>query len=177
MPARILSLLPGLMCCAMMAACSDPLTHPPAMPARERSWSEQLLQQLNAYRGSRGLKELKPHPGLTRLSLSHCDWLREKQGSSFKLGTHVSHFGSHWRQQTARRQYQMEAWGENVAYTAHLPEDVAHHILLLWQTSPSHQPLLVGDWTHAGMALRVDKGQAIFATLTFGRLRPDADPP
>lgn len=170
MPARVLLTLSAALFCGLGACAPDPLAVQP-MPAREARWSTQLLERINQYRGKRGLAPLAPHPGLARISLSHCDWLVEKQGTSFLSGTHVSHSGSHWRNRTARGRFDMEAWGENVAYAAHLPDDVAHHLLLMWQTSPSHHQLLLGDWSHAGMALRVDDKDAIFATLTLGRLK------
>lgn len=168
---RTLLPLTALLCGGLVACSQRELHHPRPMPAQQQIWCQEVMQQLNDYRRKQGLRALKEHEGLRRLSLSHCDWLLQNQGSSFKVGTHVSHFGSHWRQQTARRQHGMEAWAENVAYTAQIPRDVAHHLLLLWKTSPSHQPLLVGDWSHAGMALRVDESSSIFATLTVGRLK------
>lgn len=176
MRARLLLSLTGALLAGLAGCTPDPLAVVP-MPARETRWCAQLLDQLNDYRDQRGLPPLVPHEGLTQLSLSHCDWLLEKQGSSFLSGSHVSHSGSHWRNRAARARFGMQAWGENVAYTAHTPEHVAHHLLLMWQTSPPHHRLLLGDWSHAGMAMRIDQRDAIFATLTFGRLQDEPAAP
>ena len=63
----------------------------------------------------------------------------------------------------------MKAWGENVAYISHTPEDVATRLLVMWKASPSHNKNMLGDWTDAGNALVVDADGAIFATMNFGR--------
>jgi len=175
MAARLLLSLSGALLCGLSACGTLPGSSPKPMPARESSWCTDLQQRLNQYRRDRGLSPVASHEGLTRLSLTHCDWLRKRRGTSFLDGHNVSHAGCDWRHQTAKRDYQMEAWGENVAYVSRTPEDVGHHLLLLWQTSPTHDRVLTGNWTHVGIALRVDRDGAIFATQTFGRLRKASD--
>lgn len=164
-------LLPALLAFTACSPGSSP--QQPALSAEARQWSDELIHKLNAYRTQKGLKPLQHHRGLDELCLNHSDWLRRKRGSSFLHGSHVSHYGSGARARQSRIQYGMEAWGENVAYISNTPQDPAGKLMVMWKGSPSHHKAMVGDWTHVGAAISVDKDGAIFSTMNFGRKKSD----
>lgn len=155
------------------SACSP---HPP--PAHTdsapeiRQWNRLVHQRLNDYRRDKGLAPLAYHDGLEQLCTDHSRWLRRERGSSFLIGSHVSHSGSGYRARYARIQFGMSEWDENVAYISQTPEDIAAHLILMWRASPPHQKVMLGDWTHSGVGISVDDDGAVFVTMNFGSKTP-----
>ena len=172
MPVLRLLLLLGLM--PLFSGCiPQGLPEQRTMPPKVAGWSQEIHRQLNAFREEKGLPPLARHDGLEQLALDHCEWLVDKRGTSFIHGSNVSHSGQHYRSRVARIEHGMEAWGENVGYIGHTPDDPARRLILLWQNSPSHRKAMLGNWTHAATGIRVDEDGAIFATMNFGRTKTE----
>ena len=165
---RILTVLGLIFLAASCGPSLDPAQS--TLSPETQQWSGQVIRELNHYRSQQGLEPLQEHPGLQILCMEHSDWLRKKRGSSLLHGSNVSHSGSHYRARVARIQFGMEAWGENVAYISNTPEDLARHLIVMWKGSAPHNKAMLGNWTHAGVAISVDEDGAIFATMNFGRL-------
>ncbi len=158
-------------CVFALASCASP-PEPTRMPVSasirpDGSITSRLHQEVNAYRLSRGEKELKRHAGLDRLAQEHCEYLRQHRGTFSLNGKNVSHIGFDARAIMARERYQMSSVSENVAASSKVPGSSTQRIIELWKNSKDHHKNMLDDWTVTGVGLVVDSDGMIFATQLF----------
>ncbi len=104
---------------------------------------------LNEYRQSQGLGIVNKSAGLKLTAQKHTDWMEENNK--------LSHLGNNNSTFTQRCQATgITCAAENVGYGFLSPQ----HLLELWQNSPSHNEILLGDYTRVGVGF-TDK----YATL------------
>lgn len=137
----------------------------------EATLSQQLFQEVNAYRRSRGAAQLPRHPGLDQLAREHSEYLRKHRGTFSLYGKNVSHIGADKRARVAFLLYQMDTCSENVAFTLSRGSEAqtAKAVAQLWQNSANHEVAMADPtWTDTGVGTVVDKDGAVFATQIFG---------
>ena len=164
----------AVICFGALASCATPPA-PTRMPVSaslrpQPSVSNRLFQEINAYRRSRGARELQRHAGLDRLAQQHCEYLRQHRGQFSIYGTNVSHLGFDGRALIARERYQMQSVSENVAAARKPGADPAPLLIDLWKNSKDHHQNMIDDWTHTGIAVVVDSDGMAFATQIFSTL-------
>lgn len=129
-----------------------------------------ITRQINAYRSSTGVRELRRHSGLDQLARSHSQYLRSNRGN-FKLhGANVSHMGSDGRSMVAMRQYEFNSTSECVAAMpkAGSNQQTSMNFVDIWKKSPDHNyALRNSEWTHTGIGVAVDADGMVFATQIF----------
>jgi len=153
---------------ALNSCSNSPWPAPSPKPSTKAiELSDQVFIEINRYRTSQDLPALKRHEGLDQLALAHSQFLVKQRGTSWVHGKNVNHIGSAWRASGARERYQMHRYGENVAAILSSPKDTPGHLLLMWKTSYYHHQVMLGDWTHSGISMLIDKDGAIFATQVF----------
>jgi uncharacterized protein YkwD len=163
----------ALLCVAVgfvaLNSCSNsPWPEPTPKPsAKALDLSNQVFIEVNRYRASQHLPDVKRHEGLDQLALAHSQFLVKQRGTSWVYGKNVNHVGSAWRASSAKKSYHMHRYGENVAAILSKPENLSGHLLLMWKTSYYHNQTMLGDWTHSGISLLIDEDGAIFATQVF----------
>ncbi len=168
-PATTLSVA---LCAIAFASCANPPqeTHRVQVSSAinpDRSLGGQILQEVNAYRATKGAGALQRHSGLDRLAHQHCEYLRQNRGS-FKLsGKNVSHFGFESRALVAREHYNMENISENVAAANHPGQRASTVLVNLWKNSKDHHRNMVDSWTHTGIGAVVDSDGTVFSTQLF----------
>lgn len=131
------------------------------------SASEQIYQEVNSYRASRGAAGLKRHAGLDRLAQEHCEYLRKNRGSFSLNGRNVSHIGFDGRALVARERYNMANVSENVAAAKHPGSGASRSIIDLWKNSSSHHKNMIDDWQFTGVGVVVDSDGMVFSTQLF----------
>ena len=137
----------------------------------EATLSQQLFQEVNAYRRSRGAAQLPRHAGLDQLAREHSEYLRKHRGTFSLYGKNVSHIGADKRARVAWLLYQMDTCSENVAFTFNRGSEAqtAKAVAQLWQNSANHEVAMADPtWTDTGVGTVVDKDGAVFATQIFG---------
>ncbi len=112
--------------------------------------AEALLQQINAYRESRGLAALEPSPRLQAAAARHnADMAAEGYFA------HTSPQGTRLRDRLEAQGYAFRFAAENLAGGQKTPAEVLRD----WQDSPGHDAnLLAADATHAGIAFLRNPG-------------------
>lgn len=133
----------------------------------DSSLTGQVLQQVNAYRATKGAVPLQRHSGLDRLAHEHCEYLRKHRGSFQLSGKNVSHFGFEGRALAARELYNMHNVSENVAAATRPGKDKAGVLVSLWKGSKDHHKNMIDDWTHTGIGVVVDSDGTVFSTQLF----------
>ena len=137
----------------------------------ESTLSQQLFQEVNAYRRSRGVAQLPRHAGLDQLAREHSEYLRKHRGTFSLYGKNVSHIGAETRARVAYLRYRMDPCSENVAFTLSRDSETqtAKAIAQLWQNSANHEVAMSNNtWTDTGVGTVIDKDGAVFATQIFG---------
>lgn len=165
----------GVICLGALASCANPpepsQTTRMAVSASLRpdsSLSGRIHQEVNAYRRSRGARELQRHAGLDRLAQQHCEYLRRNRGTFSLHGKNVSHFGFEGRAFVARERLNMASVSENVAAANHPgATDRAATLIGLWKGSKDHHKNMIDDWTQTGIGVVVDSDGMVFATQLF----------
>jgi uncharacterized protein YkwD len=127
----------------------------------------QVLQEVNAYRATKGVGSLQRHSGLDRLAHEHCEYLRKHRGTFQLSGKNVSHFGFESRALAARELYNMQNVSENVAAATHPGKNSASVLVSLWKGSKDHHKNMIDDWTHTGIGVVVDSDGTVFSTQLF----------
>ena len=160
---------------AALASCASP-----SQPGRDQvsvqvasSLSDQVYQDVNAYRRSQGAKDLQRHAGLDRLAQEHCEYLRKNRGTFNLYGKNVSHDGSEGRALVAMKSLRMLNTSENVASTLCGVSDAqtAGFLLKLWQKSTDHDYAMRNPaWTHTGVGTVVDADGQLFGTISLSQL-------
>lgn len=153
-----------------LSSCSPRLTVPESACKASAATSAATLAEVNAYRRSRGLRALEPHPGLTRLAENHTRALLGQYLNSSRKELVVNHAGVKGRMNAAFSDLGMVGFGENVAAVSSHPPSLPTHLRLLWQASPEHHRIMVGDYTHTGVAIAKDEHGTAFATQVFGKM-------
>jgi len=161
----------GLFCAIALASCADnshPVNTPVSGSVRpDNSAAGNLFQEVNAYRRSKGVKELQRHSGLDRLAQDHCEYLRQHRGTFSLAGGNISHMGSDGRSAVARERYNMSNVGENVAAANHAGGSPVQSLMSLFKTSAQQNKNLLDKWTHTGVGVVVDSDGTVFATQLF----------
>ncbi len=155
-----------------LASCTSP-PEPTRMPVSaslrpDSSLSGRIHQEVNAYRRSRGARELQRHAGLDRLAQQHCEYLRRHRGTFSLNGKNVSHIGFEGRAVVARQRFNMQNVSENVAAASRRPHsEQSNAIVSLWKNSKDHHKNMLDDWTQTGIGVVVDSDGMIFSTQLF----------
>ena len=168
MKTNLCSLAAVVLCTGFLASCaSGPVTTavPMSASSSEKSLTTRLLDDVNAYRASKGAKPLVRNPGLDRMAQEHCEFLRLNRGKFSIQGTNVSHDGFESRCLKARQLFNMPTMGENVA-AMHSTSTSA--LVKAWANSPGHDFTMKAEWEQTGIGLLVDKDGTLFATQVFG---------
>lgn len=114
---------------------------------------------INQVRGTRGLRQLSPHPLLTRTAQAHADDMRSQRYFS-----HTGLNGSKVRDRSRAQGYHGCFWAENIAY-GNLSESV---VFQRWMDSRGHRRnMLHRQAVHYGLA-RAGSGQDTYWVLVFG---------
>lgn len=135
--------------------------------------SNQIFQDVNAYRRNHGARELQRHAGLDRLAKEHSEYLRKHRGTFNLYGKNVSHDGAEGRALIAMKTLRMMSTSENVASTVSARSDTqtSMYFVTLWQKSPAHEEAMRNHaWTHTGIGTVVDADGRAFATQLFGTI-------
>lgn len=171
---RSLPLAALLTLLAATSSCAPRLSVPESACKASAATSAATLAEVNAYRRSRGLRTLEPHPGLTRLAEDHTRALLGQYLNSPRKDLTVHHAGVKGRMSAAFSDLGMIGFGENVAAVSSRPSSLPTHLRLLWQASPEHHRIMVGDYTHTGVAIAKDEHDTAFATQVFGKMESPA---
>lgn len=112
--------------------------------------SGNAMQQINAYRTSRGLRPLSAHPVLQRLAEQHS----RNQARTGRMG----HFG--WEQRMAQaRAVGIPRCAENVGYNHRSDSE----LVTRWSRSPGHKANLLQPHLRYGAVSRVGPYSTFFA--------------
>lgn len=153
-------------CCVVLASCGAPKVV--SIPVRSSgSLSNQILQEVNRYRMSKGAAPLARNPGLDRLAQEHCEYLRGRSGSSLSRAN-INHQGFKSRASYARLYYNMSRISENVAGVHGGTSVAPERMVKLWSESPSHDHAMKGDWNATGIGVVVYSDGTVIATQLFG---------
>ncbi len=170
----------GLLCAAILSSCAPPAdtsqtqvssgANAQSSPSRngDKSIKSEIFNQVNAYRRSKGVKDVQRHAGLDRLAQEHCEYLRQNRGSFSIYGKNVSHYGFEGRAVAAREHYQMPNSSENVAAAYNPGSNAAPAVIALWKESNDHHKNMLDTWSHGGVGVVVDSDGTVFATQMFG---------
>ncbi len=138
-----------------------------------QSIANSIFNDVNAYRREHGSRNLQRHPGLERLAMEHCEYLRRNRGTFNLYGKNVSHDGAEGRSLAAIRNLKMLNSSENIASIMRSPTDAqtSRSIVNMWEKSKNHEYGMRSDaWTHTGVGVLVDADGQVFATQLFGTL-------
>lgn len=143
-------------------------------PLRASNSEERLAleihNEVNRYRQSQGLKSLRFHAGLGRMSKSHSDYMRDNAGSFSVDGKLISHYGFDGRRTLADRKYRIESLSENVIASFDMGQDtgLAAKMVRGWLRSPNHRANIHSKWALSGVGVSFDKEGRAFVTQSFG---------
>lgn len=166
----ILSLMTLLMALIGISSCASPTADTGPDAAEAANIANAITGQVNSYRSSIGVRDLRRHSGLDQLSRSHSRYLRSHRGQFSLQGTNVSHIGSDGRSTVAMRQYQFNSTSECVAAMpkSGSSQQTAANFLNAWKHSSQHHYAIRNkEWTHIGVGVAVDADGMTFATLLF----------
>lgn len=138
-----------------------------------QSLANTIFNDVNAYRRQNGSRNLQRHPGLERLAMEHCEYLRRNRGTFNLYGKNVSHDGAEGRSLAAMRNLKMLNSSENIASIMSSPTDAqtSRSIVKMWEKSKNHEYGMRSDaWTHTGVGVLVDTDGQVFATQLFGTI-------
>lgn len=125
----------------------------------EAAIERQVLQLTNEYRASKGLKAVKAHGGLAKLSHEHSDFMSRNSGKFSVLGSTISHYGFGSRNKQAGQEYDVSNMGENVISTSHT-SGIAAEMLRAWKASPKHDFVLRGKgYRYMGVGIKQANGR------------------
>jgi len=154
-------------CCVVLASCGAPEVV--SIPVRSSgSLSNQILQEVNRYRMSKGAAPLARNPGLDRLAQEHCEYLRGRRRGSSLSRANINHQGFKSRASYARIYYHMSRLSENVAGVHGGTTVAPGRMVKLWSESPSHDHAMKGDWNATGIGAVVYSDGTVIATQLFG---------
>ncbi len=126
---------------------------------------DQVFHQVNSYRSSNGLRQLRRHSGLDRMAQIHCDALVKDMGNSKVSNKILNHFGFEGRSLAAKRAYNIHTIGENVAAST---EASAPRFVRLWTESWTHHGTMKGYWTYSGVGSARSSGGVTVVVQVFG---------
>jgi len=167
---RTLATTIGLAVGGLVSSCAPPLTtQVVAVPAsaREAKLERQVLEQVAAYRESRGRTALRRDPALDRMARQHSEFLRTNRGKFQVHGPNVSHYGIEQRAFAAKQFLGMNQLGENVAAASQQGATTASYLIGLWAKSPAHEVNMCTSWTNTGVGVVIDSDGTVFATQVF----------
>lgn len=150
----------------LLVACGSPAPEsispslPPTAPtAGTSNLEDETFYYVNGYRNSRGLIELKSHPGLKRLAEEHSLAMLQRG--------EMEHFDFEKRAAYANKKYQLPAISENLhQYWSDNPS--AEKIVRQWIESAPHRKNMEGSYNYAGVGI-ARKGNQTFSTLLMAR--------
>lgn len=162
----------GILSLVALTSCADntPQTnklHASGPPSPDNPVATRLYQEVNAYRVSKGVKELQRHGGLDRLAQDHCEYMRQHRGSFGLYGSNISHMGSDGRFAIAKERYHMWNLSENVAAAFHAGQTPVPSLMSLYKSSTQDNKIMLDKWTHTGVGVVVDSDGTVFATQIF----------
>jgi uncharacterized protein YkwD len=124
---------------------------------------QEVFQKINSIRASETLPPLTPNSAMTELARTHSSLLAEKKDIS-------KHRGASERFEALREIYPgMTAFGENVAFNFGFQNPVDQAIKG-WLKNPKHRENILGDFTHTGIGVFIDKEGKIYFTQIFGKI-------
>ena len=172
MKTNLCSLAAVALCTGFLASCASepiitkvPMSASSSAASSDKSLSARLLNEVNAYRASKGAKALVRNPGLDRMAQEHSEFLRQNRGKFTLGGTNVSHLGFESRSLKARELFSMPTIGENVAA---MHSSSTTELVQAWARSSGHNFIMKADWEQTGIGLIVDTDGTLFATQIFG---------
>lgn len=139
---------------------------------QEADLATEIHNEVNRYRASQGLKQLRFHKGLSKIAKPHSNYMRKHAGS-FSLNSQkslISHYGFESRSILAERKYRIESIGENVIASHDLGQgrELAATMVRGWLRSPDHKFNIEQDWSLTGVAVSFDDRGRVFVTQLFG---------
>ena len=140
--------------------------------SQEDKLTEAIHEEVNRYRASQGLGQLKFHRGLAKLAKPHSDYMRDNAGS-FSVDAKkklISHYGFEGRKAMANYKYRIESLSENViaSYDMGQGSDLAAKMVRGWLSSPNHRHNIHSKWTQTGISVSFDNQGRAFVTQIFG---------
>lgn len=137
---------------------------------KEEQLALQIHDEVNRYRVSEGLSELKYHHGLTKIARGHSRFMRDNAGKFGLEGRLISHYGMDARRLLVERAYGLDEMGENVIASHDMGQgsDLAAKMVRGWLRSPNHKHNITSQWANSGMAVEFDEEGRVFVTHLFG---------
>ncbi|MFZ5805754.1 MAG: CAP domain-containing protein [Verrucomicrobiota bacterium] len=131
-----------------------------------QKFEQEVFQKTNAYRTSKNLPPLIWNTAMTELAHTHSAVLAEQE--------ETKHSGASQRFEALREIYPgMTAFGENVAFNFGFSNPV-DQALKGWLKNPKHRGNILGDFTHTGIGVFVDKSGKIYFTQIFGKITDES---
>ncbi len=129
-----------------------------------------IVTEVNRYRESKGLSQLRTHRGLARLAKKHSDYMMQKANGASDPGGLISHDGYEGRYDFAALGYGIGSIGENVIASFKLGQgsDLAPKIVRGWTSSSAHLDNIVEDWALTGVGVSFDGEGRAFVTQLYG---------
>lgn len=140
--------------------------------SREAQLAQSIHEEVNRYRASKGINNLKRHRGLDKIAKPHSNYMMTNAGS-FSVDAKkslITHYGFDARIVMANRKYRIESLSENViaSYDMGQGSDLAAKMVRGWLTSPNHKHNLDSKWAQTGIAVSFDNHGRAFVTQLFG---------
>lgn len=143
-----------------------------ASSSEEGRLAAEVHKEVNRYRASKGLNELKFHNGLSKLAKTHSNYMKTHAGSFSVDGQKnlITHYGFDARCTLASKKYRIESLSENViaSYKMGQGTDLGGKMVRGWLTSPNHRHNLNAKWSQTGIAVTFDDQGRAFVTQLFG---------
>jgi uncharacterized protein YkwD len=118
----------------------------------------ETMALINAYRTSIGLSELKP--------IGHISYKSEEHDNYMITNKVVNHDDFVSRSENIMKVLGAKSVAENIAYNYNSPQGA----LDAWLKSPGHKSNIEGNYTHFGLAIRVNEEGKKYYTNIFAKI-------
>jgi uncharacterized protein YkwD len=119
--------------------------------------AEELLNQVNKFRTSKGLPELTLSEELNAIAQKHSENMAAGRVA-------FGHSGFAKRNAMAKAKLEdMSSYAENVAYGA----SSATEVMTMWKNSAGHRRNMLGDYEYVGIGIAKDRKGTIYYTTVF----------